>query len=152
MWSHLKGRQMSGWKFRRQAPIGRYAVDFVCYAARLIVELDGDSHDGDDAKVAYDQMRQVWLETQGYRVLRLQGREIPGEDPLQGAWEAIDQALSETAGTLDPSRVRPESRVFKAIAADQSETTDCAEKDVPSRGLGPPPPRPSGEDKTDPLG
>ena len=117
---------MNGWKFRLQAAIGPYVVDFVCHAARLIVELDGSSHDGGDAQVAYEQRRQAWWESQGYRVLRLSGRQLPEEDPLQGAWEAVDMALSETPGALDPSRVRPGSRAYKAISAGQSENTDCA--------------------------
>ncbi|HEY8816447.1 MAG TPA: DUF559 domain-containing protein [Candidatus Dormibacteraeota bacterium] len=125
MWQHLKGRQISGWKFRRQAPIGPYVVDFVCHAARLIVELDGDSHDGEEAQVAYEHRRQAWLEARGYRVLRLSGRELPEEDPLQGAWDAVDIALSETPSELDPSRTRPGSRAYKAIA-DQSGGVDCA--------------------------
>jgi very-short-patch-repair endonuclease len=117
---------MNGWKFRRQAAIGPYVVDFVCFAARLIVELDGSSHDGEEGQVEYEQRRQAWLEAQRYRVLRLHGRDIPERDPLQGAWEAVDMALSETPVALDPSRVRPGSRAYKAIASDQSEGTDCA--------------------------
>jgi very-short-patch-repair endonuclease len=122
MWQYLKGRQMSGWKFRRQAAIGPYVVDFVCFAARLIVELDGNSHDVEDAQVAYEQRREAWLVSQGYRVLRLSGRELPEEDPLQGAWEAVDMARAETSGALDPSRTRPGSRAYKVIA-EQSERT-----------------------------
>jgi very-short-patch-repair endonuclease len=126
MWQHLRGRQMSGWKFRRQAAIGRYVVDFVCFAARLIVELDGSSHDGEDAQVAYEQRRQTWLEAQWYRVLRLHGRDIPERDPLEGAWETIDQAISETAVGLDPSRERPGSRAYRVTAPELPESTDCA--------------------------
>ena len=126
LWCHLKGRQLDGWKFRRQAPIGRYVVDFVCFAARLIVELDGSSHDGEEAQVVYEQRRQAWLESQGFRVLRLSGADTSEGDPLEGAWEAVDRALSETAGTLDPSRFRPGSRAHHAIAGEQPETTDCA--------------------------
>ena len=117
---------MNGWKFRRQVALGPYVVDFVCHAARLIVELDGSSHDGEDAQVAYEQRRQAWLESQGYRVLSLSGRELPEEDPLQGAWEAVDMALSEMSGALDPSRLRPGSRAHKAIAAGHSEPADYA--------------------------
>jgi very-short-patch-repair endonuclease len=82
---------MDGWKFRRQAPIGPYVVDFVCFAARLVVELDGDSHD--EVQFDYDERRQTWLESQGFKVLRLSGDSE--SDPLEGAWEAIDLALSE---------------------------------------------------------
>ena len=125
MWQHLKGRQMSGWKFPRQATIGPYVVDFVCFAARLIVELDGNSHDGEESQVAYEQRRQEWLEAQGYRVLRLSGRQLPEEDPLQGAWEAVDRALQRQLRGSIPSRTRPGSHAFRVIAADVSEP-DCA--------------------------
>jgi very-short-patch-repair endonuclease len=90
---------MDGWKFRRQAPIGPYVVDFVCFAARLVVELDGSSHTelSDD----YDERRQAWLESQGFTVLRLSA-DNPETDPIEGAWGAIDLAL-----TAEPIRSAP---------------------------------------------
>jgi very-short-patch-repair endonuclease len=115
MWSHMRRRQMDGWKFRRQVPIGRYVVDFVCFKARLVVELDGNSHDVDDAKAGYDDARQAWLESQGFRVLRLSA-DYPESDPIEGAWDTIDLALSETVGAADPSRSRPGSRASRIIA------------------------------------
>jgi very-short-patch-repair endonuclease len=99
LWSNLRRRQLDGWKFRRQAPIGRYVVDFVCFAARLIVELDGSSHD--DEKDEYDERRQAWLESQGFRVLRLSA-DYPEMDPIEGAWDAVDLALSEVLATSSP--------------------------------------------------
>ena len=45
IWQMLRSRQMTGHKFRRQVPIGRYIADFVCHEARLIVEIDGGQHD-----------------------------------------------------------------------------------------------------------
>ena len=41
---HLHVYRLRGYKFRRQAPIGRYIVDFVCFEARLVIELDGKKH------------------------------------------------------------------------------------------------------------
>ena len=67
IWIRIRGRRLDGWKFRRQHPIGPYYVDFYCPAARLVVEINGPSHD--DAAWAYDRRRQAWLEAQGYRVL-----------------------------------------------------------------------------------
>jgi very-short-patch-repair endonuclease len=90
---------MDGWKFRRQASIGPYVVDFVCFAARLVVELDGNSHD--EAQFDYDERRQTWLESQGFTVLRLSADD-PEIDPLQGAWEAIDLALTEISNKPRP--------------------------------------------------
>ena len=72
LWSRLRGRQLEGWKFRRQHPIGEYIVDFVCLAARLVVELDGYSH-GVETQLEYDQARDRYLRGQGYRVLRFSG-------------------------------------------------------------------------------
>ena len=45
MWWRLRNRNLGGFKFRRQRPIGRHVADFVCLEARLIVELDGAQHD-----------------------------------------------------------------------------------------------------------
>jgi very-short-patch-repair endonuclease len=47
LWKHLRLRQLEGEKFRRQQPLGRYVVDFVCLEKRLIVELDGGQHAGE---------------------------------------------------------------------------------------------------------
>ena len=100
VWSYLKGRQLDGWKFRKQAPIGPYIVDFACFAARLVVELDGNSHD--DVVADHDERRQAWLESQGFKVLRLSA-DYPEMDPIEGVWEAIDLALSEVPAPLAPS-------------------------------------------------
>ena len=56
-----------GYKFRRQRSLGRYVVDFVCFEERVIVELDGGQH---AEQIAYDSKRDVWLESQSFRVLR----------------------------------------------------------------------------------
>ena len=101
VWLYLRRRKLDGWKFRRQHPIGPYVVDFYCPAARLVVELDGDSHDGN--KDEYDDRRQAWLESKGYRVLRLSA-DYPEEDPIEGVWDAIDLALSETPTAVPRSR------------------------------------------------
>ena len=67
LWSFLRARQINGAKFRRQATIGNYIVDFVSYEAKLIIELDGGQH-ADQQE--YDDQRTGWLESQGFRVLR----------------------------------------------------------------------------------
>lgn len=69
LWSALRGKQIDGFKFRRQATIGEFIVDFVCYEAKLIIEVDGAHHDLDQV-VAYDRKRTEWLESQGFQVLR----------------------------------------------------------------------------------
>lgn len=55
---------------RRQAPIGRYIADFAHHEARLVIEVDGPRHSLDEAQL-YDVDRDAWLESQGYRVVRV---------------------------------------------------------------------------------
>jgi very-short-patch-repair endonuclease len=75
LWRALKEIPLEGTHFRRQAPIGRYVVDFFCPAKRLIIEVDGGHHnDDDDAR--RDRDRQHWLEKEGYRVVRFWNSEI----------------------------------------------------------------------------
>lgn len=71
LWRALRGEQL-GVKFRRQHPIGRYTVDFVCLSHRLVVELDGGQH----AQSARDRHRDAWLAQQGYRVLRYWNHDV----------------------------------------------------------------------------
>ena len=76
LWRHLRLRQIGGYKFRRQQPLGPYVVDFVCFEKQLIVELDGGHH---SEQLAYDADRTAWLGSQGYRVLRFWNHQILGE-------------------------------------------------------------------------
>ena len=70
IWSAVRARRCEGFKFHRQAPIGSFIVDLVCYEGRLIVEIDGPSHE-DAEQRAKDRERDVWLGEQGFRALRL---------------------------------------------------------------------------------
>jgi very-short-patch-repair endonuclease len=69
LWSFLRGKQLAGFKFRRQYPIGDYIGDFVCISAQLVVELDGQTH-GDDERQRRDAIRTESLQRAGYRVIR----------------------------------------------------------------------------------
>ena len=68
LWRVLRNRQ-SGFKFRRQHPIDRFIVDFYCAEARLLIEVDGESH-LEPNQVEYDKARTDYLEDLGYRVIR----------------------------------------------------------------------------------
>src|SRR5882757_7683768 len=78
LWRALKEVPVFGTHFRRQAPIGRYVVDFLCPAAHLIIEIDGGHHNADDT-AERDHARQIWLEAEGYRVIRFWNSEIANE-------------------------------------------------------------------------
>jgi len=71
LWRLLRDRRLAGMKFRRQAPIGPYVVDFVCLRHRLIVEADGPLHDA-----GRDAVRDAWLGGAAFRVLRFENRLI----------------------------------------------------------------------------
>ncbi len=73
LWTYLKGRKMNGYPFMRQKPIGNYIVDFYCSPLRLVIEIDGESHEG---KSRYDINRQQYLESMGLRVIRFDNVEV----------------------------------------------------------------------------
>lgn len=75
LWQHLRLRQMNNFKFRRQHPIGKYIVDFICLDAKLIIELDGGQH-ADEQHLAADLERSTWLEKQGFKILRFWNHEV----------------------------------------------------------------------------
>jgi len=98
VWQILRSRQMNGHRFRRQVPIGPYIADFLCHEARLIVEIDGGQHNPSSQQEAE---RSAFLQTEGYRILRLWNNEVL-ENP-EGAHEAIAERL----GNITPTHPSP---------------------------------------------
>lgn len=88
LWRHLRHRQFDGCKFRRQAPIEKYIVDFVCFERKLIIELDGGQHTLQTSK---DDERTRWPSSRGFRVLRFWNHEV--FEDLDSVFEAIWNAL-----------------------------------------------------------
>jgi very-short-patch-repair endonuclease len=102
LWRALKELPVDGTHFRRQAPIGRYVVDFFCPAKRLIIELDAGHHN-DDETAKRDRDRQLWLEQEGYRVVRFWNSEITGN--LTAVLERIYVELYGSLGAeVEPLR------------------------------------------------
>jgi very-short-patch-repair endonuclease len=75
LWGYLKGSQLEGRKFRRQAGIKSFIVDFYCPAEKLVVELDGDFH-FDDEGIRYDKERTKKIENEGINVIRFENQEV----------------------------------------------------------------------------
>ncbi len=75
LWSKLRNKQVRGFKFRRQHSIDRFIVDFYCREARLVIEVDGSSHDTSEA-IEYDEARQTFLEHRGLTMLRFLNAEV----------------------------------------------------------------------------
>jgi very-short-patch-repair endonuclease len=92
VWSKLKGKQLLGYKFRRQYSVGPYVIDFYCPALKLAVEIDGDSHFEEGAK-DYDCPRQSFIESFGIRFLRFTNEEVYRN--LNGVLAAIAQIIQQ---------------------------------------------------------
>jgi len=73
LWSHLRARQLGGYKFRRQHPMPPYIVDFCCIEKRLVIELDGIEHQNHQD---YDEARSLYFATKGYEVLRFWNNDV----------------------------------------------------------------------------
>nr|WP_088368180.1 endonuclease domain-containing protein [Sphingomonas dokdonensis] len=89
LWTALRSKRFAGVKFSRQVVIGRYIVDFVARFRCLIIEVDGDTHAGDEAR---DAVRSRWLEQRGYRVIRFTNADVMTN--LDGVLQMIAVALT----------------------------------------------------------
>ena len=94
LWFRLRDRRLAGWKFRRQAAIDRYVVDFVCVDGRLIVELDGGQH---GERVEQDAARTEVLQAMGYLVLRFWNNDVLAN--TEGVITLIIEALGHVEST-----------------------------------------------------
>ncbi|WP_328805596.1 endonuclease domain-containing protein [Sphingomonas albertensis] len=88
LWRHLRDRQIANTKFTRQFVIGAYIADFAARDAKLIIEVDGDTH----VDQARDESRTDWLQRQGYRVIRFSNADITSG--MDGVWHVISAALT----------------------------------------------------------
>jgi very-short-patch-repair endonuclease len=90
LWSHIRRRQLAGFRFRRQHAIGPYIADFACVAHRFIIEVDGATH-GTDAEIASDARRTEALERAGWTLHRVWNSDI--YENLHGVLDQIDERL-----------------------------------------------------------
>ena len=104
LWRYLEAHHLDRLAFRRQAPMGQYVVDFVCHTARLIVELDGETHDF-DARQHHDAVRDEWLASRGYYVLRFTNEEVLGS--LEGVLTVIRETAAARVRNAPPSLSLP---------------------------------------------
>jgi very-short-patch-repair endonuclease len=91
LWSRLRRKQLDGFRFRRQQPLGQYIVDFFCPEAKLIIEVDGGQH-ADESSTRSD-----WLGSRGYRVMRFWNNDVLAN--TEGVLLTILHALRETRPT-----------------------------------------------------
>ncbi|MBS4099137.1 MAG: endonuclease domain-containing protein [Sulfuricella sp.] len=103
LWVHLRAHRFMDLKFKRQKPVGRYIVDFVCLEQRLIIEIDGGQH---AEQTEYDQCRDAWLRNQGYAVLRFWNNVVLQQ--LEEVLEQIRLAVTLSPGPSPTTRGRGE--------------------------------------------
>jgi very-short-patch-repair endonuclease len=94
LWRHLKAHRLAALGFRRQSPMGNYIADFVAHSRKLIVEVDGESHDFEE-RIRHDGRRDEWFASRGYRVLRFTNDDVMKN--LEGVVLAIDLAAAQVA-------------------------------------------------------
>jgi len=91
VWQHLRSRRLLGCKFRRQVPIGKYIVDFLCEDPPIIIELDGGQHMEQER---YDQTRTNWLQVNGFLVLRFWNNDTA--EHLEGVLESLFSTIEKS--------------------------------------------------------
>jgi len=75
LWAKIRMKQLKGYQFYRQKPIGDYIVDFFCPRAKLVIEVDGSQHFSDEM-TEYDRIRNEYLSSLGLRVLRFTNTDV----------------------------------------------------------------------------
>jgi very-short-patch-repair endonuclease len=86
LWSKIRRKQLKGYQFYRQRIIGNYIVDFYCPKRKLIIELDGSQHYGEEG-IKKDKRRDAYLKNIGLKILRFSDREV--FENLNGVLERI---------------------------------------------------------------
>jgi very-short-patch-repair endonuclease len=130
VWSRVRDRRLSGWKFRRQAPVGPYVVDFLCIDAKLVIELDGGQH-----SPVRDAARDRYLAACGFLVLRFWNGDVATN---------LDGVLAETLATLSLRGASPHPNPLPAgergqVAPSRVDATPAAgagQAPSPRRGEG----------------
>jgi len=91
LWFALRDRRFARFKFRRQVPVGPFIADFLCFQARLVVEVDGGQHAGS----FQDRRRDRWLAVNNFRMLRFWNNDVLSN--LEGVLTLLAETLEEQA-------------------------------------------------------
>ena len=96
LWFALRDRRFANWKLRRQVTVGPYVADFLCYQARMVIEVGGGQHDGS----ARDRVRDRWFNRNGFHVKRFWNNDVLSN--LEGVLTELESELAQ-AVPLIPS-------------------------------------------------
>jgi very-short-patch-repair endonuclease len=129
-WRALRELKTKGCHFRQQVPIGSFVVDFADMSACLVIEVDGDSHGSETAHIC-DTQRTVWLNGQGFQVLRFGNRDVLHN--LEGVMRVVYEALGlETMCTTTSFTLPLVGRVGVRVL-DASECSEHSELAITPR-------------------
>ena len=92
LWYYLRAKRFLGLKFKKQVPIGKYIVDFLCIDYKVVIELDGSGH-LEGKQVEYDIKRDEYIKSKGYKIIRILDNEIKN----------IESVLEFIRVNIDPS-------------------------------------------------
>jgi very-short-patch-repair endonuclease len=112
MWAWLRDRRFTGYKFRRQHPLGPYILDFFCNGAKLDVEVDGFQHGSPENQVN-DAIRDAFLESEGIKVLRFWGPHLRRDKQVirDTIWQTLqERAPQPVPGYCVPGKVASHKR------------------------------------------
>jgi len=98
LWSKLKSRQLSGYKFRRQYSVDGFVIDFYCPALKFAIEVDGETH---DQRIDYDLQRQKKVESLGIRFLRFSNSDI--FQNMEAVLDKIIDIINQHTPSISPS-------------------------------------------------
>ena len=128
LWRYLKAHHIEYLGFRRQVPMRNYVADFACHSAKVIIELDGESHDF-DSRQRHDGERDAWFKSQGYTVLRFSNDDVLKN--LEGVVAMIREA-SALALAVPPSLSLPHKGGGNARTAARKNATSRPASESPS--------------------
>lgn len=109
LWAVLKARQLSGWKFTRQLPIGPYFADFVCRERCVVIEIDGGQH---LERASYDRARDEYMMAAGYSVFR-----VPSGSVLSDRGAVCDSILAVLENRIEDFVEAPDLKFTRSFAA-----------------------------------
>jgi len=93
IWEIVRAHRFYGLEFRRQYPVGRYIVDFICKEKKIIIEIDGGQHNQDINK-ELDIQRTNYLISKGYKVIRFWNNEI--DNNIAGVYEILKKYIDSS--------------------------------------------------------
>lgn len=109
LWFLLRNNNFCNLKFKRQAPFGKYIVDFICLEKKLVIELDGAQH-LQESNILHDNKRKKYIEEEGYKIIRFYNSEI---------FNNIESVLEKLYHEINPSPLRGEGQGVRVSQTDK---------------------------------